>query len=186
MGGRTACLAALQPGLFAMPKDLALLVFSLSRRRLALPLAELRHVAPLPHLASPIGAPPFVAGFFEFRGMPTAALRLDRLLGLDEEPLGIYAPLLILAGQSPCVALHVCRVEAVVAAAQSELQPIAGEETLNGCVVGCARVAGENVCVLASERILLAAEREKLAAHAAMRKRRLDALQSSDEHGHAR
>jgi chemotaxis signal transduction protein len=58
---------------------LRLLFFRAGGRRLALALDEVRAVLPLPLLAEPAGAPGFVEGFFDFRGNPAAAVRLDRL-----------------------------------------------------------------------------------------------------------
>ena len=70
----------------------------------------LRALSRCPCSRTPASAPKFLAGFFDFRGTPVAALRLDLLLSLGEERYGIYSPLLILKEASPPVALHVGRV----------------------------------------------------------------------------
>jgi len=152
----------------------ALLSFSIAERRLALPLGAIRHIAPVPLLHRPVGAPDFVAGYFDFQGTPVAAIRLDRLLGLGNAQLGLYAPLLILAGDAPALALHVARADGVVRA--PAVQPIDEGATLNGCVAGRFSERGETVYLLDAARLLLAVEREKLAAHRVMLQRRLEAL----------
>jgi purine-binding chemotaxis protein CheW len=154
----------------------AFLCFTVAERRLALPLSAVRHVAPVPLLHPPVAAPDFVEGFFDFQGAPVAAIRLDRLLDLGDAQLGLYTPLLILAGDAPALALHVARADGVVQAPAAAIQPIDDDATLNGCVAGRFSERGETVYLLEAGRLLLAAERDKLAAHRAMQQRRLEAL----------
>jgi chemotaxis signal transduction protein len=155
---------------------LTLLTFSTSGRRLALPLADVRRVVALPALEAPAGAPGFVEGFFDYQGVPVAALRLDRLLSLGEEELGVYSALLVLTGAAP-VALHVARVETILKTTAAEVQPIGREETFNACVVGRLGEAGQTRYLLSAEDILLTEERASLAAFRAMRQQRLAALE---------
>ena len=154
----------------------ALLLFRIAGRRLALPLDTVRNVAPVPLLRRPVGAPPFVEGFFDFQGEPVAAIRPDRLLDLDEEDLGIYAPLLVLGGAARGIALHVARIDQVMLVDDGAIQPIGDDATLNACVIGRISHGGETIYLLSASRLLLDAERETLAAHAVMKRRRLDAL----------
>lgn len=137
-------------------------------------MAAVRRVVPLPLLEQPVGAPSFVEGFFDFGGVPVAALRLDRLLNLGDETLGIYSPLMILRGEDPPVALHVTRVTAILKL--TDVQPIGRDETFNACIVGRLSDRGETVYVLSAEEILLAEERATIAAHRAIHQRRLAAL----------
>lgn len=154
----------------------ALLLFRVAGRRLALPLQAVRNVAPVPLLQPLVAAPPFVEGFFDFQGEPVAAIRLDRLLGLGEDNLGIYTPLLVLGGAARGLALHVAKIDQVIQAEAAAIQPIGPDETLNASVVGRISDGGETIYLLSANELLLEAEREKLAAHAALMRRRLDAL----------
>jgi chemotaxis signal transduction protein len=158
-----------------------LLAFRIAGHRLALPLAAIRLVAPVPLLAPPIAAPHFVEGYFDFQGTPVPAIRLDRLFGLDDVELGLYAPLLILAG-ADAIALHIETVDGLVKIAPSSIQPIGEGDTLNGCVVGRIGEGSDTIYVADADRLLLAAERETLAAHRAMMQRRLAALESDAVH----
>ena len=99
----------------------------------ALPFDDIRRVLPVPLLAPPIGAPDFVEGFFDLQGRPVAAIRSERLLGLQEHNLGIYAPLILLKDEDP-VALHVGKIDAIVKA--SGVQRIGPDQSFNGCVEG--------------------------------------------------
>jgi purine-binding chemotaxis protein CheW len=154
-----------------------LMSFRIAGRRMALPLSDIRQVLPVPLLGSPLGAPAFVEGFFDFQGVPVACVRAERLLGLEEEHLGIYAPLLLLAGNDT-LALHVGKAELIIKTSVEEVQPIGEEKTFNGCVAGRIGERGETIYVLSRENLLLAAEREAIAAHDIMRQRRLDAVGS--------
>jgi chemotaxis signal transduction protein len=164
-----------------MPQQ-KLLSFTISDRRLALPLEAVNRVIPLPLLAPPIGAPYFVEGFFDYLGAPLAAIRLERLLGLPESHLGLYSPLLVLAGTERGLALHVGKADGITNADLSQVQPIPDNETLNGCVFGRFSDQAETVYLLDKGRLLLAAEREKLDAHQIMVEGRLEALHGDPVH----
>ena len=157
-----------------------LLAFTAAGRRLALPLEDLQRVVPLPLLQAPIGSPPFVEGFFDFGGTPVAAVRVDRLLSLGEERLGVYSPLLLLKDADPALALHVTSVTSILKTTATDIQPIGPDETFNACVIGRLSNRGETVYVLSAENILLAEERSRIASLRAMKKRRIEALASDD------
>ena len=160
----------------------SLLVFTVAGRRLGLPLDDVRRVVPLPLLQPPAGAPAFVEGFFDFRGAPLAVVRIDRLLHLGEQKLGVYSPLLVLKNAEPAIALHVARVVSILKSSEFEVQPIGRDETFNACVVGRFSDRGETVYLLSTDNILLVEERAKIAAQRAMKKRRLDELAADDAH----
>lgn len=159
-----------------MEPQTTLLTFSAAGRRLALPLGEVSRVVPLPLLEAPAGAPAFLEGFFDFAGTLVAAVRLDRLLSLGEEPLGVYSPLLILRRSNPPVALHVTAVDSILELGSADIHPIAKDETFNACVVGRVGLRGETTYVLSADEIMLAEERAAVAAHRTMRKQRLAGL----------
>jgi chemotaxis signal transduction protein len=160
----------------------SLLVFTVADRRLGLPLNDVRRVVPLPLLQPPTGAPAFVEGVFDFRGAPVAAIRIDRLLALGEDKLGLYSPLLLLKDSDPAIALHVGRVVAILKSSEVDVQPIGRDETFNACVVGRFSDRGETVYLLSTDNILMAEERAKVAAQRAMKRRRLDELAVDEAH----
>jgi chemotaxis signal transduction protein len=127
-------------------------------------------------LETPAGAPAFLEGFFDFAGTLVAAVRLDRLLSLGEEPLGVYSPLLILRRSDPPIALHVTAVHAILELGAADIHPIARDETFNACVVGRVGLRGETTYVLSADEIMLAEERATVASHRTMRRQRLAGL----------
>jgi purine-binding chemotaxis protein CheW len=153
-----------------------LVAFTAAGRRLAVPIADLANVLPLPSLEAPVGAPPFVEGFFDYAGSPVAVVRIDRLLNLGQEKLGVYSPLLLLKERDPRVALHVATVTSIVRSSDTEVQPIGRDETFNACVVGRISHRGNTVYILSTANLLLAEERARLVSLRAMRKRRIDTL----------
>jgi len=163
-----------------------ILAFNVAGKKLALPLADIRRVAPLPLLSAQVGAPYFAEGFFDYQGAPVAVVRLDRLLGLGDEPLGLYTPLLILKSEDPAIAFHVGRTNAILKLPASRFQPIGEDESLNDCVAGRISEAGETIYLLSTERLLLNEERARLAAHKAMMQRRLDELDKDPGHASRR
>ena len=167
-------------------QDFKLLGFLAAGRRMALPLREVRRVVPLPLLETPASAPAFVEGFFDLAGTPVAAVRLDRLLNLGEGAPGIYSPLLVLRSSDPPIALHVDTVTSVLKVSPGDVQPIGRRETFNACVVGRVSDSGETVYLLSAGDLLLAEERERIAAISAIGMRRMAALgEHAPEVGHA-
>jgi chemotaxis signal transduction protein len=160
-----------------------LLAFVVSGRRLALPLSDIRRLLPLPLLEAPVGAPRFLEGFFDFAGTQVAAVRLDALLKLEEEKLGVYSPLLMLNSSELPIALHVASVMSVLKVSAAEIQPIGRDETFNSCVVGRVGEQGESIYLLSSDDLLLTEERSRIAAHRSARLERLEALGSVDAQG---
>ncbi|MEX1180555.1 MAG: chemotaxis protein CheW [Cucumibacter sp.] len=158
------------------PERGAWLAFRLAGRRLALPLADISRVLALPLLQPPVGAPGFVEGFFDFEGTPVAALRLDRLLRLEEKPMGVYSALLVLRDPTPPIALHVASVDSIVKTVGTDIQPIQRDGTVNACVTGRVNRDGETLYLLSTADLLLAEERARLASLHSMKQQRLAAL----------
>jgi chemotaxis signal transduction protein len=150
------------------------IAFTVSGRSLALPVADVRRAVPLPRLAAPAGAPAFLEGFFNLHGSEVAVLRADLLLDLGEEQLGVYSPLLLLAGDDPLMALHVGRITGIAKAA--DVKPVGKDETFNSAVVGRFDHGGQSTYLLSARQILLAEERSRVAFHRDVMRRRLDGL----------
>jgi chemotaxis signal transduction protein len=153
------------------------LAFAVADWRLALPLRQVRRVVPLPPLDAPMGAPPFIEGFFDYQGAPVAALRMDRLFGLAQESLDIYTPLIVVDVDGLTTALHVARIDGIRDVADADLQPIGRDETFNACVVARFGHGGESVYVLSKDELLLAKERATVVSHRRMGEQRITLTQ---------
>lgn len=160
----------------------AFLAFRVATWRLALPLAEVRRVVPLPFLTPPLGAPHFVEGFFDFQGAPVAVIRLDRLFSLDDGQLGVYTPLIVLDVAGLAVGMHVARIDGILEVEASRIQAIGRDETFNACVMARISDKGETVYVVSRDELLLAEERAKIVAHQKMKEERLDDLATGLAH----
>lgn len=158
-----------------------LLVAQVVGMHLALPLQSVQEIVPVPLLARPPGAAPFIEGFFDYRGQPVPVLRLDRLLGAAEERLGVHAPLVILRSQDSPLALQVKRTVCITGFPAGGPQAIEPAESFNGLLAGRLTLAERTVYLLAVERLLLAKEREALAVQQEWLRQRLALVGDGDE-----
>ncbi|KMO39060.1 chemotaxis protein CheW [Methylobacterium tarhaniae] len=132
----------------------------------ALPRRAVREILPLPRLWRPPGAPGTLAGFLNLAGSAVPVLDLGVLFGLGRPATArqaLYRHLVLLKGEAP-LALMVDRVADVVRVEAGQVRPVADDTTLNGCVAAEIQLAERLVHGLAVDRILLAEERDRVAA----------------------
>lgn len=155
----------------------SVLLFRAGGLDMALPLADVQEVLPLPDLGRGPGQPPFVAGYFVLDGLVALVFRLDRLLDRPEDPDDLYAPLIRLTDgdvPGPVRLLRVEQVDAVHAVARSV--PVHPSESFNGCVIARFEHEGRVFHILDRQRLLLVAEDAATRAYAGLTETRLDAL----------
>jgi len=153
----------------------ALLLFHLGLQTAALPLENVQRVVPMALLARPPGLPPAIEGVLNLAGAAVPVVRLDRLLQMPEQPLGLYSMLILLQGLSAgSVALLVDRVSGILSLPESALLPVRDEDSFNACADAVASVSGQAIHLLSPKRILLEKERECLSQYRAMAQRRLE------------
>ncbi|QRE73784.1 chemotaxis protein CheW [Methylobacterium aquaticum] len=154
-----------------MTTGTAYLLVAIAGTECALPRGAVREILPLPRLWRPPGAPGALAGFLNLAGSAVPVVDLAALFGLGQPGTAIaatnraalYRHLILLKGESP-LALLVDRVADVVRVEPDRVRPVADGATLNGCVAAEIRVGERLVHGLAVDRILLAEERDRLAA----------------------
>ncbi|AWN54058.1 chemotaxis protein CheW [Methylobacterium sp. 17Sr1-1] len=149
-----------------MTTGTAYLLVAIAGTGCALPQRAVREILPLPRLWRPPGAPGALAGFLNLAGSAVPVLDLAVLFGLGRPvtaQAALYRHLVLLHGEAP-LALLVDRVADVVRVEAGQVRPVADEATLNGCVAAEIRLGDTLVHGLAIDRILLAEERERLAA----------------------
>lgn len=149
-----------------MTTGTAYLLVAIAGTGCALPRRAVREILPLPRLWRPPGAPGALAGFLNLAGSAVPVLDLAVLFGLGAPvtaQAALYRHLVLLHGDAP-LALLVDRVSDVVRVEAGQVRPVADEATLNGCVAAEIRLGDTLVHGLAIDRILLAEERERLAA----------------------
>ncbi|MET0257805.1 MAG: chemotaxis protein CheW [Methylobacterium sp.] len=146
----------------ALPSTTTYLVLDVAGTPCALPREAVREILPLPHLHEPPAAGGPLAGFFNLGGMPVPVLDLARLLGLrDATAPDPYRHVLHAADGS--LALLVDRVVDVVEVGADSIGPVAGGQTLNGCIEAEITLGDRLVHALAMTRILTVEERARIA-----------------------
>ncbi|AWB21923.1 chemotaxis protein CheW [Methylobacterium currus] len=149
-----------------MTTGTAYLLVDIAGTDCALPRRAVREILPLPRLWRPPGAPGALAGFLNLAGSAVPVLDLAVLFGLGRPvtaKAALYRHLVLLHGDAP-LALLVDRVADVVRVEPAHVRPVGDAATLNGCVAAEIRLGETLVHGLAIDRILLAEERERLAA----------------------
>ena len=124
----------------------------------------IREVVPIAHLTRPPRMPATLAGFLLLDGRQVPVLRLALLLGLPEDAVGLYTPLIVLHGANRSMAglaLLVDRVRSVVSS--GSVTRLEETHSFNGCVRSLLQVDGEQVPVLSPVRLLLEDERQRVA-----------------------
>ncbi|WP_075216209.1 chemotaxis protein CheW [Mongoliimonas terrestris] len=150
---------------------LSAVLFQVGGTRLALPLAGVREVLPLPHLRRPPGAPAPFAGFVDLGGRALPVVHLAALFetapaaDLDPPPAvdPLHAHLLVTAFAGDPVAFLVDRVDDVVTVGPVEATPVEPTGTLHGCVEAEVAIGGRLVALLDPARLLTAGERAAIA-----------------------
>ena len=145
----------------------------------ALPRAEVREILPLPNLHRPPAGTNLLAGFLNLGGAPLPVIDLARLLGLRdalaaEAIRDPYRHLVVAADGA--AAFLVDRVADLIPVETAAIRPVAGEETLNGCVAAEIAQGERLIHGLSVARLLTRAERERLAVLTGVAAERLAAL----------
>ena len=151
-------------------------VFRITTCRCALRADDVWKVVHIPLLTSPPGLPPLVIGFMNLAGLAVPVLPLDRLLGQPGGRFHPYLHVLILKSANRPLGLLVERVEAIVRLRDQDMTGVHDDESLNGCIRSRARIGGEEVFLVATERLLDARETRVLSELQAIQQQRLAEL----------
>ncbi len=161
-------------------ETVALMVAVVAEVRLALRLEEIAEILPLPLLMRLPEAPPAVRGAFRLGAAIRLVLDLRCLLDLAPPLAAIPADhhLLLprLQGEEAAVFL-VDRVETITSGVVGSCP----EPGLNGCIAGQATIAGEVMPLITMDRLLTAAERDRIAGLARRCSARAELLGLADE-----
>lgn len=158
----------------------AIVIFRCGDVRCALDRAAVSEIAPVTDFTVPPATPPMFAGFLNLGGEAVGVVDAARLFGVAPEAGAdpLYRHVLIVSdAQTPGgrLGLLVDRVEDVRSARPEDVRASDPRDSLNGCVTGEIETVHGVVHLLEAERILLAAERARLAGLQAAEQARLDA-----------
>lgn len=152
------------------------LVFQLAGQSYALPISAVSEIVPLAQLSQPPALPPVLAGFLNLGGVATPVVRLARLLGVTEQPVELYTPLIILRNTGSPLALLVDRVLGIDSLGACDVAPIGEAYCFNDCAEGLLTLNGSRVVLLSEHRLLRRQEEQRLAELAAIEQTRLAEL----------
>jgi purine-binding chemotaxis protein CheW len=148
-------------------------VFQLAGRSFALRLESIREIVPMAELSRPPLLPKLLEGFLNVGGTPIPVLRIADLLGLRQDPLELYTPLVITRNAARPLALWVKSVTGIFSVSQSAVAPLPAADSFNGCAESQLTVQDEPVYLLSLERLLLEKEQQAVAEFQAIEARRL-------------
>jgi purine-binding chemotaxis protein CheW len=147
-------------------------VFRLAGHSFAVKLESISEIVPMAALSRPPLLPSILEGFLNVGGTPIPVLRLAELLGLPQDSLELYTPLVILRGKFP-MALLVKSVTGIVSASAALLAPLSAASSFNGCVEGQLNLDGEAIHFISVERLLLEKEQRMVSGFQEIEARRL-------------
>ena len=140
-----------------------LLVFYVGGQLAAVPLDSVKRIASMVQLVRPPGLPSPLEGILNLGGTAVPVIRLDRLLRLPVQEVGMYSILIIFKGSIDSgFALLVERTSEVVSVSRGELLALDKEDSFNACAEASFVLRGEAVPLLSLQRILLEEEKQIL------------------------
>ena len=144
---------------FSPSAEETLVVIGLSDRLAALRAESVERIVLNAALVQPPGLPLLLEGILNLAGTAIPVLRLDRLLNLPDQHIGLYSMILILRCGCAILVDHVFRVTTI---SGNSVLPIAASDCFNACAEFTAQIDGEAVPLLSTERILLEKEKRVL------------------------
>jgi purine-binding chemotaxis protein CheW len=157
-----------------------MVVFYLAGQACAVRLECVREIVPFSQLSCPPGMPSLLQGFLNLAGTAVPVLRLDRLFGMTEQPIELFTPMIVVDSGTGLLALLVERVsEVLVAVPETGSEKplhVEAKDTFKGCVSSVIHSAGQDIHVLALDRIMLEQERQCVADFQSREQHRLKAL----------
>ncbi len=136
-----------------------LLAFRVAQLPCAIDVDSVSEILTIPLLARPPTTPAILEGFLNLAGTAVPVLRLDRLFGLPEQPIGIYTPLIVLRASAVLAALLVDGIDEVITLSDSTFAPLDDSHSFNGCAKAVVQTGGGPLHLLSIERLLLEQER---------------------------
>jgi purine-binding chemotaxis protein CheW len=156
-------------------------VFDVGGRPCALPLDQIQEVLPMATLAKPPGLPRVLEGFLDLAGHAIPVLRADRLLGLPEQPLGLYTHILLFRQDGVIHGLVVDRVHTLLRVDADQMRTVDRKDLFNGCCIAEISESGSMVHLLSAPSLLFEKEEAVIQEHSTREQRRLSGLDDPQE-----
>ena len=156
-----------------------IVVFQVAAQLYALPVVAVSEIVSLAQLSQPPGLPPVLAGFLNLGGAAIPVVRLARLLGLPEQPVGLYTPLILLRSAGSPLALLVDAVRSIELIDEQAVVPVGENYCFNDCAEGLVTLGESRIVLLSEQRLLREQEQRRIAELADIEQARLAALQEA-------
>jgi len=168
-------------GRILMHGHTVLTIFHLGDELLAVEARAVQEIALMARLSKPNGLPALIAGFLNLAQRPIPILRLDRLLSLPEQKLGLYTQILILRDTTGAsVGWIVDRVDQITPVRQEDILPVPKNHCFRDCAKGVITRNDTSISILAPDRVLLEQERRCILDFQAREQDRLRELEHTD------
>jgi purine-binding chemotaxis protein CheW len=148
-------------------------VFRLAGNTFAIRLESVREIVPMAELSRPAMMPTLLEGLLNIGGTPIPVLRVASLLGLPQDSLELYTPLIVIRSQQRLMALLVQSVAGISSVSEARLSPLPASDSFNGCAEGQFMEQDATVCLLSLDRLLLEKEQRTVAEFQDIEARRL-------------
>lgn len=139
----------------------SILLLEVSGKKFGIAVEAVREIVPMATLSRPPGLPSIVEGLLNLRGVAFAVLRLDLLLGIAQQSVDPYSPLVILRHPENPAALLAQRVIGIASLPSDGFLPIQ-QQAFNGCIESDVLLDTDIVHVVAPARLLLERERKTI------------------------
>jgi purine-binding chemotaxis protein CheW len=152
-----------------------LLVFSAGGQIAALSFDNVERIVPMAQLTRPPGLPSPVEGILNLGGTAVPVLRLDRLLRLPAQPIGLYSMLIVIRNVAEGrFALLVERTSEAITVSRGALLPVDRHDSFNACAEASFLLRGQTIPLLSPQRILLEKETQALSEFQALAQQRIE------------
>jgi purine-binding chemotaxis protein CheW len=159
-----------------MQSERTFVVVDICGKACGLPLEDVQELVPMAWLSRPPGIPSLIGGFLNLRGMAVPVLPVGRLFGLQERPLELHTPLVIVRSAGYSIALLVDNVSRILSVSSDALVPLGEDHVFNNCAEAETVVEGRVIHVLSLKCLLIEKERRILSEFQAIEQQRLQHL----------
>jgi len=153
-----------------------LLVFDISGKFCALPVEDLLEIIPMASLSRPPSMPTIMEGFLNLRGTAVPVISLSRMFRLQERPLELYTPIIVVRGRDYPLAFLVDHVTQILPLSFEDAVALQKDHSFNDCAEAQAATREVVVHIFSSKRLLIEKERQCLNEFQVMEQRRLNEL----------
>jgi chemotaxis signal transduction protein len=154
-----------------------LLVFDISGKFCGLPVEDLLEIVPMSSLSRPPSMPCILEGFLNLRGTAVPVVSLSRMFRLQERPLELYTPIIVVRERDYPLAFLVDRITQILSLSVEDAVSLRKDHSFNDCAEAQVSTTEHVVHILSPERLLIEKQKQCLNEFQAMEQQRVNELQ---------